>query len=304
VRVVFMGTPPFAVPSLDALLRDHEVAAVYTRPDAAAGRGRRTVFSPVKQRALEAGVPVEQPATLRPPDVAERLTRLAPDVVVVAAYGLVLPPAVLEVPAQGCLNVHASLLPRWRGAAPVQRAILAGDDVTGVSIMRMEEGLDTGPYALQVTVSVGEKTSDQLTAELAATGARALSTYLASARGTYPWTVQDESRVTYAGKVTAADVVLDPSLTRADALRRVRASSRSAPARATVAGRGLVALRVSDAHADLAPGAAACERDLVLGLADGAIRVDELVPEGRRPMSGADWIRGAHLDADCTWGAP
>jgi len=167
VRIVMMGTPAFAVPTLDALLGAHDVAAVYCRPDRASGRGRKVVASPMKEQALAAGVPVEQPATLRDPEAVATLSSYAPDVIVVAAYGLILPPEVLAVPQHGCLNVHGSLLPRWRGAAPVQRAILAGDEVTGVSIMQMEEGLDTGPWCLQVSVPVDEKSADEPAVELA-----------------------------------------------------------------------------------------------------------------------------------------
>lgn len=299
-----MGTPAFAVPTLDVLLRDHDVAAVYTRPDAASGRGRRIVFSPVKERAIEAGVPVEQPATLKGPEAAGRLAAYAPDVVVVAAYGLILPQAVLDVPPLGCVNVHASLLPRWRGAAPVQRAILAGDEVSGVSIMRMEAGLDTGPYALQASLDIRGLEADELTARLARLGAGALGEYLAAPPGTLPWVAQDDALATYAEKVTAADVALAPELGVADAVRRVRASTRSAPARATVGGRRVVVLDCEPADAPPAPGEAGCVRDLVLGLADGAVRVTRLVPEGKQAMAGADWLRGARLPDPCTWSAP
>ena len=148
MRVVFMGTPSFAVPSLDALIGRHEVVAVYTRPDPLRGRGRHRMASAVKERALEAGIRVEQPGTLRDTGCVDVLRSFRPDVIVVAAYGVILPPDVIDLPSHGCLNVHASLLPRWRGAAPIQRAILAGDATTGVSIIRMEAGLDTGPWCL------------------------------------------------------------------------------------------------------------------------------------------------------------
>jgi methionyl-tRNA formyltransferase len=297
-----MGTPAFAVPSLDVLLRSHDVAAVYTRPDRVTGRGNRIVFSPVKQRALEAGVPLEQPASLRDAAVVERLARYAPDVIVVAAYGLILPRAVLDTPPRGCLNVHASLLPRWRGAAPVQRAILAGDGVTGVSIMRMEEGLDTGPYALQSTVPVGEMTTDALTAALARVGASALATVLETPPAALVWTAQDEAAVTCAEKVTAGDVGLDPSLTVGEILLRVRASTRSAPSRVRVADRLVVVQRASASDTPVPRGAALCGRELLLGASDGAVSIDELVPEGRSVMAGADWVRGARLDGSCSWG--
>lgn len=297
-----MGTPAFSIPSLDALLGLADVLAVYTRPDRASGRGRRVAFTPVKERALEAGLPVEQPPTLRDESVTERLAAYGPDLVVVAAYGLLLPRAVLDVPTSGCVNVHASLLPRWRGAAPVQRAILAGDRTCGVSIMRMEEGLDTGPYAVQVTVPVGDKTTDELTAELARAGAAALVRALgAMEAGTAVWTGQDDGLATYADKVTADDLALQPGLGVEEALRRVRASSRSAPCRVAVGGRRAVVLRASRADADLAPAAASCDRGVLLGMADGVVRIDELVPQGRSAMSGDAFARGARLDATCTW---
>jgi methionyl-tRNA formyltransferase len=297
-----MGTPAFAVPSLDALLGVADVLAVYTRPDGASGRGRRVAFSPVKERALEVGLSVEQPPTLRDGSVTDRLAAYGPDLVVVAAYGLILPRAVLDVPTSGCINVHASLLPRWRGAAPVQRAILAGDRICGVSIMRMEEGLDTGPYAVQATVPVGDRTTDELTAELAHAGAGALVRALGAIEaGTVVWTEQDDALATYANKVSADDLALQPGLGVEEALRRVRASSRSAPCRVAVGGRRAVVLRASQADADLAPAAASCDRDVLLGMADGVVRIDELVPQGRSAMSGDAFARGARLDATCTW---
>jgi methionyl-tRNA formyltransferase len=303
VRVVFMGTPAFAVPSLSALLGRHDVAVVYTRPDRPTGRGRRPANPPVKEVALEAGVPVEQPATLREPGAADRLAGYRPDVVVVAAYGAILPPEFLAVPRLGCVNVHASLLPRWRGAAPVQRAILAGDDTSGVSIMRMEEGLDTGPWAIQMATAVDDHSAAALTGELAVLGADALMLALdALEEGTLVWTPQDESRATYASKVTSADVALSPGLCVQDALRRVRASGPSAPCRVQVGGRVLVVTAAEEASDALAQGTASSERDLVLGFADGAIRLLEVVPEGRPKMQGAAFARGARL-GDCTWSA-
>lgn len=297
-----MGTPSFAVPSLDACLAGHRVVAVYTRPDKAVGRGKRIVFSAVKERALQVGVPVEQPASLRDADTIDRLAAYAPDVVVVAAYGLILPRAVLDVPVNGCVNVHGSLLPRWRGAAPVQRAILAGDRVTGVSIMRMEEGLDTGPYAAVAEVPIAALTTDELTGALAAAGARALTDVLTGIEGgSVAWTMQDEASVTYAEKVTAADVALDPGLSVEQALRRVRASSGSAPTRVLLEGRRLVVLAASASDSIVGSGEATCDGAVVLGLSDGAVRLDRLVPEGRSAMPGDAFARGARLPARCVW---
>ncbi len=172
MRIVFMGTPAFAVPTLVALAgAGHEVVAAYTRPPRPAGRGRHLQPSAVQVEAEARGIPVRVPKSLRAPEVQADLAALAPEIAVVAAYGLILPQAVLDIPARGCLNVHASLLPRWRGAAPIQRAIMAGDPVTGVTIMRMEAGLDTGPMLKAARTPIEDKTAGELTAELAELGA-------------------------------------------------------------------------------------------------------------------------------------
>lgn len=304
MRIVMMGTPAFAVPTLEALLAHHDVVAVYTRPDRASGRGRKIVSSPMKERAMAATVPVEQPITLRDEAAVERLRSYAPDAIVVAAYGLILPPDVLSIPRHGCVNVHGSLLPRWRGAAPVQRAILAGDAVTGVSIMRIEEGLDTGPWCLQVSVPVDEKSADALTAELAHVGAGALVLALDGIEhDALSWTGQDDSEATYAQKLSAHDVALAPDLSATEALRRVRASGPSAPCRVLVGQRRLIVLSASPSTADLLPGEVSCARTLDIGLSDRAVRLDMVVPEGRAPMPGDAFARGSRLGPNCFWTA-
>jgi methionyl-tRNA formyltransferase len=304
MRVVFMGTPLFAVPVLEMLIAHHEVVSVYSRPDRATGRGRHMTQTPVASCARDAGLETRQPETLRTPAVADAIRSDRPDVLVVAAYGAILPPAILDIPRHGCFNAHASLLPRWRGAAPVQRAILAGDAVTGVSIMRMEEGLDTGPWCIQKTVEVAEKTTIDLTADLAAAGATAMEEALTGlGEGSLVWHPQDDALSTYAAKVTKADVALTPDLTVREALARVRASSGSAPSRMSVLGRAMTVLVAHRADAWLPAGVGTCERDLVVGLADGAIRLDAIVPEGRSAMSGEAYIRGARLRGSCEWGA-
>ncbi|MEE7547822.1 methionyl-tRNA formyltransferase, partial [Xanthomonas sp. Kuri4-1] len=172
MKIVFAGTPDFAVPSLRAAAQRHEVVAVYTQPDRPAGRGRGLTPSPVKLEAIARGIPVLQPETLRSPEALQALRALAPDLMVVVAYGLILPKAVLAIPTHGCWNVHASLLPRWRGAAPIQRAIEAGDAETGVCLMQMEQGLDTGPVLLSQRTAIGEAdTGGLLHDRLAALGA-------------------------------------------------------------------------------------------------------------------------------------
>jgi methionyl-tRNA formyltransferase len=305
LRVVFMGTPEFAVSTLRMLLERHDVVAVYTRPDRPSGRGRTTSPSAVKSLAMDAGVPVRQPQRL---DAAREATRLWDDrldVVVVAAYGTILPPSVLEVPRFGCLNVHASLLPRWRGAAPIQRAILACDRLCGVSIMRMDEGLDTGDWCLQESVDVDEKTSADLTAELAELGAGAMGRALdAIVDGAVTWHAQDETAATYAAKVGPGDVALDPTLTVDAALARVRASGASAPCRVVVADRTLTVLAGHRCEGTLASGEASCVGELMLGTADGTICLERVVPAGRAPMSGESFTRGARLGTACRWGRP
>ena len=201
MRVVFMGTPAFAVPSLTALAREHEVALVVTRPDAVRSRGKRLEPSPVKEAALELGLPVLETARMTP-EALEALRDAAADIFCVAAYGCILPDAVLTMAPLGCVNVHASLLPRWRGAAPIQRAILAGDEVAGVSIMRIGHGVDTGAYCAQASTPVGEKGADELTRDLAELGGALLARTLpAIAAGSAVWTEQDEALVTHAAKI-------------------------------------------------------------------------------------------------------
>jgi len=305
MRVVFMGTPAFAVPSLRLLDRDHDVVGVYTRPDAASGRGSTLRPSPVKETALELGLRVLQPTTLRDVQQQATLAAIAPDLIVVAAYGLILPVEVLEVPRLGCVNVHASLLPRWRGAAPIQRAVLAGDAETGVSIMRMEEGLDTGPFCETISTEVGSKTANDLTAELAQLGADALARSLPRiAAGTCEWIEQDEASVTYAEKIRKDDVTIAPDLPVVEALRRVRASTPQAPARIEVAGRGATVLSADVHELQLAPGAIAClKRALLIGLSDGTLCLGRVKPDGKSEMDGCDWARGARIGPEATWEA-
>lgn len=302
MRVVFMGTPAFAVPSLQSLATSHDLVAVYTRPDRAAGRGRGTRPCPVKIAALALGVPVLQPSTLRGPAVSELVT-LRPDVVCVAAFGMLLPPEILAVPRHGCINVHASLLPRHRGAAPIQRAILEGDTATGVSIMRMEAGLDTGPYALQRAVAIGERYAHEIEADLATLGAEALTEVLAALEsGEVAWTPQDDEAATYAAKISKDDVALLPELTVTEAFRRVRAATRSAPARACVGDTELTVVRARVVSEAIAAGAT-CLIDgwPVLGFTDGCLLLDVVRPAGKGDMPGGDWVRGARLAEDVCW---
>jgi len=209
VRIVFMGTPEFAAPSLNALVAArHEVVAVYTQPPRPAGRGKALSPSPVQRRAEALGIEVRYPASLRDAEVQAEFTALEADIAVVTAYGLILPRAVLDAPKRGCINVHASLLPRWRGAAPVQRAILAGDAVTGVTIMAMETGLDTGAMLATVETVVDGKTAGMLTEELAGLGADLLVDVLGDLDA-YPPVTQPEDGVTYAAKIDKSEARID-----------------------------------------------------------------------------------------------
>jgi methionyl-tRNA formyltransferase len=298
-----MGTPAFAVPSFDAVAEAHTVVAAFTRPDAPSGRGSRLVPPPIKSRALELGIPVVQPASLREAGVVEHLRHLAPDVICVAAYGMLLPPDVLEIPRFGCINVHASLLPRYRGAAPIERAILNGDKISGVSIMLMEEGLDTGPYARQVAVLVSDLDTAGLAEQLARASAGALLDVLADVEsGSVDWTPQDDNAATYAPKILRKDILLEPSLTSAAALRRIRASSERVTARVAVDGSEMVLLSASSSDAQLPAGAASCTKTgLLLGFADGSLLVERTRPVGKSAMTGSAWVCGYRGDASATW---
>ena len=226
LRLVFAGTPDFAAVHLQALIdSQHQLLAVYTQPDRPAGRGRKLQASPVKQLAEAAAIPVFQPATLRDPDQQETLAALAPDLLVVVAYGLILPQAVLDLPQHGCLNVHASLLPRWRGAAPIQRAIEAGDAETGITIMQMDAGLDTGDMLATGRVPIGrETTAASLHDALAAAGAPLLLQVLDDLAGFQRRArKQDDSQATYTDKILKAEAALDWSRDAAELDRAIRA---------------------------------------------------------------------------------
>ncbi|MDO4842151.1 MAG: methionyl-tRNA formyltransferase, partial [Phoenicibacter congonensis] len=230
MRVLFMGTPNFARIILSKLIEsEHDVCAVFTKQDAVSKRGNKLIPSEVKSLCLEAGVDVFTPATLKDEAVQDQIKELNPDVICVAAYGKILPKAVLEAPKFGCINVHASLLPRWRGAAPIERGILAGDESQGVSIMQMEEGLDTGDYCKQVAIDAVGKNAVQLTCELAEAGAAALIDCLNDLEAGKPvdWIQQDESQVTYAEKIDKHELSLNESDSAAENVQRVLASADS-----------------------------------------------------------------------------
>lgn len=226
MKIIFAGTPHFAASALEALLaNNHEVVAVLTQPDRPAGRGMQLAPSPVKQVAVQHGIPVMQPLTLRSAEVQQQLAALQADVMVVAAYGLILPLAVLQMPQKGCLNIHASLLPRWRGAAPIQRAILAGDDETGITIMQMDEGLDTGAMLFKKTCTIDAlDTAQTLHDKLAILGAQAIIEVLSKLdQGSLAGVAQDASQATYAAKLVKSEAELDWTQSAAQLERAIRA---------------------------------------------------------------------------------
>ena len=298
MRVIFMGTPAFAVPSLRALAHEHEVALVLTRPDAVRSRGRKLEPSPVKVAAQELGLPVLE-ARRMTPEVLEALRTADADIFCVAAYGCILPDEVLTMAPLGCVNVHASLLPRWRGAAPIQRAILAGDERAGVSIMRVGHEVDAGAWCAQASCEAAGRSADELTAELADLGAELLVRSLpAIAEGTVVWTEQDESLVTYAPKIEKAELRLDPAASVEDDARRVLASTDAAPARCVLAGAPVRVLSARSAEEALRVAAgefAVASRRLFLGCADGLLEVTELKPDGKRAMDAAAWTAGRRV---------
>jgi len=298
LRLVFAGTPEFAVPSLHACLASGaQVVAAYTQPDRPAGRGRKLAASPVKQAAVAAGIAVEQPETLRDESVRARLREYAPDLLVVVAYGLILPKAVLALPRLGCWNVHASLLPRWRGAAPIQRAILAGDGETGVDLMQMEAGLDTGPVLLEKRTPIAaDDTGGRLHDRLAELGAQALAEGLAQVLGgdMLVATPQAADGVTYAHKLDKAEARLDWNEAAAALARKVRAFDPWPVAEAEIHGERL---RIWSATpiaqvTDAVPGSlVATHRDAIdVATGDGVLRIHELQREGGRRVAVRDWL--------------
>lgn len=305
MRVVFMGTPDFAVPSLRELASRFEVVLVLTRPDAVRSRGKKLEPSPVKAAALELDIPVME-ATRITPEVMDRLHEAEADIFCVAAYGCILPDEVLHMAPLGIVNVHASLLPRWRGAAPIQRAILAGDEHAGISIMRIGHGVDTGAYCAQASCSVAGKTADELTAELAQLGADLLcDTLPALADETAVWTEQDESLVTHAQKISKVEMRLDPQESALVNLRRVLASSDAAPARCIAAGKPVRIMRAVAADGDAsmcAAGELVCQsKRIYIGCSDGVLEVTSVKPDGKRQMDASAWAAGLHGDG-LTWG--
>jgi methionyl-tRNA formyltransferase len=318
-RVLFMGTPEFALPSLEALVEHAapgklwatglDLIGVVTRPDKPAGRGRKMAFSPVKQYAVEKGMDIIQPGPLRREDALKQVTALAPDVIIVAAFGQILPPAILELPPHCCLNVHASLLPRHRGAAPISAAILAGDAETGVTIMLMEEGLDTGPILAQSVTSIApDDTTGTLTTKLATLGAALLMDTLPEwlAGGLTP-KPQDEALATMTRPIRHEDCLLDWTKTADDIGRQVRAYSPRPGAYTRWTGRQMKVIQgrpVDMAAGRYAPGLCfvdAAAGGLLCACGQGALALDVIQLEGKRALPAADVLRGHPTLATATF---
>jgi methionyl-tRNA formyltransferase len=301
LRVVFMGTPDFSVPTLSEIVSaGYDVAAVYTQPPRPAGRGMEARKSPVHLFAEEAAIPVFTPNTLRRPGIQREFASLSPDVAVVAAYGLLLPPPVLRTPRLGCLNLHASLLPRWRGAAPIQRAIMAGDNETGVTIMKMDQGLDTGPVALADYLQIGpEATAGEVHDRLSFMGASLMLGALSLLKkGRLIFSPQAKEGATYAPKIAKEETRIDWTNTSTEVHNRIRALSPYPGAwfEALLGGR---AERVKVLRSVLVPGKGdpgqLLDANLTVACGSMAVRLTQVQRSGKRPMGGADFLRGFPL---------
>jgi methionyl-tRNA formyltransferase len=303
MRIIFAGTPDFAAASLKALLdSDHDICAVYTQPDRPAGRGRKLTPSPVKQLALEHQIPVEQPLNFKQENSLEQLASYQADLMIVVAYGLLLPQAVLDTPRLGCINVHASLLPRWRGAAPIQRAILAGDNETGVGIMQMEAGLDTGPVLLEARCPIAASDNAQsLHDKLADLGATALLESLENIEDLlHQARPQDDSQMTYAAKLQKQEAVIDWQQPAAQLLRQINAFNPWPVAQTQWCGDTLRVWQaeVSAEHTHASPGTvtAVNKQGIDVATGDGSLRITRLQVPGKRAMQVQDFLNANSID--------
>lgn len=295
MRIVFAGTPAFAVPSLRAAHAHHEVVAVYTQPDRPAGRGRGLTPSPVKLEAIQRGIPVLQPLSLKKKSTQDALREMQPDVMIVVAYGLILPQAVLDIPQYGCWNVHASLLPRWRGAAPIQRAILAGDVETGVTIMQMDAGLDTGDMLLTQKVAITPRTTaGMLHDQLAETGARLIVEAVAR-YSELEHVKQPEIGVTYAAKLAKDEGRIDWTRPAVEIERQVRGLNPWPGVWCTLNEERLKVLE-TEVTAEVTDGSeapgTALDDALAVACGEGALRLTRVQRAGKAPMAAADLLRG------------
>ena len=291
MRIIFMGSPDFAVPTLDALVAaGHDVVAAYTQPPRPAGRGKTDRPTAVEVRARELGIEVRSPRSLKDDAEQARFAACRADVAVVAAYGLILPQAILDAPRLGCLNVHASLLPRWRGAAPVQRAIMTGDEITGVTIMQMAAGLDTGPMLLKRELAIDNKNAAQLTDELALIGASMTVEALEKLTG-LPAIPQPEEGVTYAAKISKAEARIDFTLSAETAERQVRAFNPSPGAFFEIDGERIKVLEARIVPISGDPGEV-IDNFLTIGCQTGGLWPAIVQRAGKAPMETEDFLRG------------
>lgn len=303
MRIAFMGSPEFAADILEDIHENMEIVVVYTREDAVRSRGKQLLPTPVKVLAQELGIEVRTPKTLRDEAEQDYLRSLGLDAIVVAAYGRILPKEVLDIPRFGCINVHASLLPRWRGAAPIERAILAGDEFAGVCIMRMEEGLDTGDFCVSRSIPIADMNAATLTSELASLGAVSLITALDHIEhGCAHWVKQNEDEVTYASKIEKGELDISCDMGAQDAIRCVRASGIAHPAKCLIADRVVTLLeadKVDDVSVIKSTGdvlhagdVAFVGKKLYLICNNGALVVDSLKPDGKSAMDGKAFAAG------------
>ena len=289
MRIVFMGSPQFAVPSLNALVEaGHEVICVYCQPPRPAGRGKAERKTAVHERAEQLGIEVRTPRTLRDPEEQARFRALDADHAVVAAYGLILPKPILEAPKHGCINVHASLLPRWRGAAPIQRAILAGDRETGITLMRMDEGLDTGPMLLSESIEIGCKNAGQVTEELSNLGARLLRKWLRNPTHAEP---QPHEGVTYASKIDKTEARIDWTRTAEEIERQVRAFNPVPGAWFVANGERVKVLEAEALNVEGPPGHVIAA-PLVIACGTHALQCLTLQRAGKASLAADDFLRG------------
>ncbi|EEO28409.1 methionyl-tRNA formyltransferase [Oxalobacter paraformigenes] len=314
MKIVFAGTPEFASTALNALVRaGHQIGLVLTQPDRPSGRGMKLQASAVKKLAVSEGIPVEQPVSLRldgrhgeeAKKVYERIARIEPDVMVVVAYGLILPKVFLELPKYGCLNIHASLLPRWRGAAPIQRAIEAGDEKTGVSIMQMEEGLDTGPVLLKETVAIEkDDNASRLHDKLADLGSRLILSALNQlAENSARFTVQDEDAAIYAAKIRKEEATVNFTFSATEIVNKIRAFD---PFPGCIAKYRNIPIKIWKAeNAGSYPGTKAGqivsvnESGIVVGCVEDSVRILELQKPGGKRLSAAEFIKGFSFENGC-----